>query len=234
MPWFKVDDGLFSSRKVLMIPRSMRNVCMGAWVQAGAWSAKELTDGHVPGFVLEELGGIPEIRDELIRVGLWLSDGSDGILFHDWTCYQPTREQVETERSKSAERQRKWAENRGKTNGVNNAVSNAVTTGAPTRPDPTRPSTSKEVDKGHATRIPTPFTVTDAMASWFTSKGLTVNLELETEKFCNYFEAVAGDKGLKKDWVKTWNNWMLRAQSYQPANAALDPWAGKEHLGFAE
>jgi hypothetical protein len=196
MTWFKVDDGLFSSRKVLMMPRSIRNQCMGVWVQAGSWSSKELTDGHVPGYVLEELGGIPELRDELIRVGLWLSDGADGIIFHDWCDYQPTKDKVVEERAKHADRQRKWSEKKSAITQLSDAttdsVSDTISDSAPTRPDPTRPSTSKEVDKGSASRIPTDFQITEPMMIWFSTSGLTIDVLVETENFKDYWLGKAG------------------------------------------
>lgn len=241
MAWFKVDDNLLSHPKVLMMPRSVRMHCLGLWILVGSWSSSHLTDGHVPGFVLEDLGGIPELRDELIRVGLWVSDGAEGIVFHDWCDYQPTREEVLAKRENVS----KARSDAGRMGGVKSGEARAKQTRskteakakqneAPTRPDPTRPSTSNEVDKGRATRIPTPFSITATMVDWFTSKNLTVDIELETEKFENYYQALNGSKALKKDWAATWRNWMLQAQSYLPANAKTDPWAGKEHLGFAE
>ena len=240
MAWFRVDDGFFSSRKVLMIPRAMRSRCLGVWVQAGSWSSKELTDGHVPGYVLEDLGGIPEERDELIRVGLWISDGDGGIHFHDWKDYQPTREEVLAKRDETSKQRsiagKKGMASRWGDNKITNplqANNKAIT---PTRPDPTRPdlSISKEIDKGRASRIPTPFLVTEEMVDWFRSKKLTIDVFEETEKFENYFSALAGAKALKLDWAKTWQNWMMRAQGYANERLGADPWAGKEHLGFAE
>lgn len=241
MTWFKVDDGLFSSRKVLMIPRSMRNVCLGAWVQAGAWSSKELTDGHIPAFVLEELGGIPEVRDELIRVGLWLSDGAEGAHFHDWAQYQPTREQVLEKR----ENTQKARSDAGRVGGIRSGEARVKQTGskteangeakpkqneAPTRPDPTIPKGIGE----RATRIPPTFEISQAMTDWAAAKNIKLDLGAETEKFVNYYLAEAGAKGIKLDWVATWRNWIVRAQGWaQENNRDVDPWAGKEHLGFA-
>ena len=244
MAWFKVDDGFFSSRKVLMIPRSMRAKCLGIWVQAGTWSAKELTDGHVPGYVLDELGGIPEERHELIRVGLWLSDGETGIYFHDWLDFQPSREEtlgkresVQKARSasgrvgglKSAELRRSKSEANVKQNSSKTqAKVKQNPTPDPTRPDPTSPSKDGE----SASRIPQTFPITDSMISWAAEANLKINLETETAKFIDYWTAESGPKASKRDWVAAWRNWMRRAQDYRPATADVDPWAGKKHLGF--
>ena len=38
-----------------------------------------------------------------------------------------------------------------------------------------------------------------------------INLDLEAEKFANYWRAQPGAKGTKLDWAATWQNWALRA-----------------------
>ena len=55
--WFKVDDNLMSSDKVLSIPRrdGRRMAALGLWTAAGSWSAKKERDGYVPEFMVEEL-----------------------------------------------------------------------------------------------------------------------------------------------------------------------------------
>lgn len=99
MAWFKVDDGFYSSRKVLSIPRGLRLECIGLWTVAGAWSSKEMTDGKVPEYVLEELGARTAVVKKLVEVGLWIE--RDKLYeFHDWRDYQPTKEEVLERRQK--------------------------------------------------------------------------------------------------------------------------------------
>lgn len=64
-------------------------------------------------------------------------------------------------------------------------------------------------------RLPHDFEVTQAMLDWAAEKRLSVDLEIETEKFRNYWVSVPGAKGVKLDWVATWRNWMLNAEGYQ-------------------
>ena len=40
MVWFKVDDGFYSSQKVLSMPRSCRLAAVGLWTMAGNWSGR--------------------------------------------------------------------------------------------------------------------------------------------------------------------------------------------------
>jgi len=105
MAWFKVDDGFYTSHKVLSIPRSQRATALGVWLMVGTWSADKMTDGLVPHYILEEYGCTPEIREALVLSGLWKihDNGSDhaGIEFHDWCEYQPTREQMMAKREET-------------------------------------------------------------------------------------------------------------------------------------
>lgn len=168
MPWFKVDDGLFSSRKVLSIPRKDRVAAVGLWTLAGSWAAQELTDGVVPKYALDELGATLRLSRALVEAQLWLSRPDGGIEFKNWSEFQPTRSQVEADRSKTAERQARWREKHKAETGESH-VSNAVINGDVTRlvtresqdPDPTRPDPliedSEEGVVGSAERAPSPF-----------------------------------------------------------------------------
>jgi hypothetical protein len=102
MAWFKVDDGFYTSHKVLMIPREHRHAAIGAWLIAGTWSADKMTDGVVPWYVLDDLGVDNESVDWLCEVGLWEA-ANDGVVFHDWCEYQPTKAQLEAKSKMRAE-----------------------------------------------------------------------------------------------------------------------------------
>src|SRR5690606_23232276 len=70
----------------------------------GSWSAAHTTDGHIPRHVLPLLGGRPRDAAELVRVGLWETDG-DGWRFHQWLEFQPSADQVQAQRRVDAARQ---------------------------------------------------------------------------------------------------------------------------------
>ena len=101
MAWFKVDDGFYTSQKVMRIPRNIRPQAIGLWLLAGTWSADKMTDGVVPAHILDEFGCNTEIFDAMIKSGLWklhedVKPGDDVVIvFHDWCEYQPTREQLQ-------------------------------------------------------------------------------------------------------------------------------------------
>lgn len=135
MPWFKVDDSFHSHPKVM----ATEAAALGLWVIAGSWCSSNLTDGFVPDHVLPRLlPGSAKLAKKLIAAGLWVR-AERGYLFHDWQCFNPTAEQVRADRASTAERQRRFRENRnGVTNGGSNGVTHGVSHSAPTRPDPTR------------------------------------------------------------------------------------------------
>lgn len=153
MAWFKVDDGFANSRPVLRIPRRYRMAAVGLWTLAGTWSAKELTDGFIPDYVVEELGGSAALADHLVRAGLWERVG-DGYQLIGWEKYQPTKAQVLARRSDEAERKKRAREAYRKAS--EQQESSGVRSGHPPdtvrspqsvrarseHPDPTRPDPS--------------------------------------------------------------------------------------------
>lgn len=68
------------------------------------------------------------------------------------------------------------------------------------------------------TRLPEPFIVTDEMRTWAHERCPDADLDLETEKFVNYWSAKAGRDAIKLDWRRTWQNWLLRADEFRRNN----------------
>jgi 5-methylcytosine-specific restriction endonuclease McrA len=100
MPWFKVDDAFYRHRKVRKLGKD-KLPAVGLWQLAGTWSADNLTDGFVP---CEQVKGWdPKLRyaNRLVEVGFWTAiehDGEEGFEFHEWSTYQPMRDEVEKRR----------------------------------------------------------------------------------------------------------------------------------------
>lgn len=161
MAWFKVDDGLHSSRKFLSIPKRQRFAALGVWTVAGSWCADELTDGHVPNFMLEVWGVPPSAPAALVEAGLWERE-SDGYLFCNWLEYQPRKADVDAEREASRARMRELRARRKQGQPQEHAEEPEVfgRTGAngsenvrnpdPTRPDPTHTPLPTEEGGGPA------------------------------------------------------------------------------------
>jgi hypothetical protein len=209
MTWFKVDDGLPASRKVLSIPRSVRLSAIGLWTLAGAWSAGEELDGHVPDYMVTELGGTPRLVEALIKSGLWV-EVADGAQFSKWAEYQPTRAELEAARQKEAERKRRWRERQHPASvpagqdGGREAESGHPD---PTRPDPTN-TPNGVMPRKRGTRLPEPFIVTREMRDWAAQEVPTVDVDTTTRKFVDYWRAKSGRDATKQDWAATWRNWL--------------------------
>lgn len=54
------------------------------------------------------------------------------------------------------------------------------------------------------------------MVEWARTDCPDVDGKRETERFCDYWRAISGAKGVKTDWPATWRNWMRRAQDNAP------------------
>ncbi|MCT1450632.1 hypothetical protein [Corynebacterium sp. p3-SID1194] len=162
MSWFRVDDQLDANKKVKSIPRRMRAKALGLWVQAGAWCARELTDGHVPKYMLEDFAVTPAVAQALVDADMW-EKVNDGWKFVHWDEFNPSSTNVRARRAAARKRQAEFREKKKqerenarasedeemsrRDNGVSNGVSNAATNGGVTapRPDPTRPD---HINKG--------------------------------------------------------------------------------------
>lgn len=99
MVWFKVDDQLAVHVKVV----SAGNSAMGLWVRAAAWCSAQLTDGRLPAAMVRTLDGTNADAQRLVKAGLWVA-GDDCYLFHDWSDWQPSKDQVLSERAAGRER----------------------------------------------------------------------------------------------------------------------------------
>jgi hypothetical protein len=128
VPWFKVDDGWWSHPKTL----ELSGDAQALWLRAGSWAAGHSTDGFVPAAAMVMLQAKAKNATELVKSGLW-DAVKGGYQFHDWLKYQPSKQQVESERAANAERQKKWRDSR-----KGNAVTNGDTNGTPSRPVPTQ------------------------------------------------------------------------------------------------
>lgn len=148
MTWFKVDDNLTFHHKVV----KAGNSAMGLWVRAGAWCAQQLTDGHVPDYMLTRMGTQTQV-DRLISVGLW-DRTETGIVFHQWANRNPLRIEVDAERDAARERMKA---NRAAKKGVKKTSPQVSESRSPEvrrtvddafgNPDPTRPDPNNHFDE---------------------------------------------------------------------------------------
>lgn len=233
MPWFKVDDNLAIHPKVIRAG----NEAMGLWARAGSWSAQQLTEGFIPADIVALLQG-EDAAPKLVAAGLW-TEADGGYAFHEWDERQPTKESVLAERQASRDRQRRAREKAksqresrrddGVTDGVSHGYVTPGVTVPPTRPDPTRPTSSNEegVPRKRGSRIDPDFAITDEMREWAAKEVPLVALDAKLPEFIDYWIGVPGQKGVKSDWVSTWRNGMRKQQQFaerdKPRRTDYDP-----------
>ncbi len=225
MAWFKVDDGLHASRKLLKIPKRARFAAIGLWTVAGSWCADQLTDGSVPNYMITEWGAPPAAPEALADAGLW-ERTHDGYVFYNWHEYQPSKQDVDAERAASRERmkdlrarrkQRKPPEQaeagdvfgRTVTNGSEN-----VRNPDPTRPDPTRPIREEAKASSSESAIRNDFT------DWYieyprkASRGLAEKAYIKARKKATADELLAGvrryaaDPNREQEFTKLPATWL--------------------------
>ena len=145
MSWFKVDDKFHAAQEVKQLPRSIRAEAIGLWTLAGAWSADLLKDGFVPLFMVEELGGSFEAADALVTVKLWRKTKT-GYWFRNWSKWQPTRAEVETNRKEERDRKAAYRAAKAEKPGAVPPVVPPGQNGNPGTPDPTRPDPTRPLN----------------------------------------------------------------------------------------
>lgn len=244
MPWVRFDDQFPINRKVTRLS----DAAFRLHVSAVFWCARNLTDGVVPEEDLDDVSArvrtpgrfVPELLDR----GLWHEVGTEcsspncpadpnnavtapvtadkGWIIHDYLDYQPSKDQVLTDRAGSAERQKRWRERQKALkqdhNGVSNGVSNGGSNAAPSRPVPSSSPNGEEdppnpprkrgtADQG--TRLPDGFQPTPEMVAWARTNAPSCGMT-DHDAFCDHWRGVPGAKGKKLDWPGTWRNWMRR------------------------
>lgn len=105
MAWFRVDDDFLTHPKVMRIPRKVRQRVLALWFSGGVYCAKHMTDGHLPGEMLDEWGHTSKEADVLVAAGLWVRKLDGGYVYHDFLDYNLSRaEQTEKRAAISAAR----------------------------------------------------------------------------------------------------------------------------------
>ncbi len=105
MTWFRLDDGFWCHPKTMAVS----DAAAGLLVKMGCYSSHQLTDGWVPAVALPRISCSDDYRpalEELERAGFVTAevrDGKEGYQIHDFCDYNPSREDVLSERRKKAE-----------------------------------------------------------------------------------------------------------------------------------
>ncbi len=168
MTWFKVDDQFHDHKKVRRLGKD-RLPAAGLWSLCGSWAADNLTDGFVPTEVVQRSDPTEQYARRLVEVGFWEiaeQDGEAGYQFHDWDDHQPTRAEVLERRerraaagrlggrasaeSRARARAEASASPHGPAHGEALAQANGKQSSTPSRPVPSRSSSSDSLSPANA------------------------------------------------------------------------------------
>lgn len=107
MPFFLVDDQFHSHPKT----RKAGLEALGLWTVAGSWSQAYKQEGFVPAYEVAAWPKGKRLAQQLVDAGLWSAgtndDAEPGWYFHDWLDIHPTADEIEKQREKARDRQRK-------------------------------------------------------------------------------------------------------------------------------
>lgn len=166
MSWVKLDDQFPTHPKIVAAGGD------AAWLHVCAlcYCATHLTDGMLPKGMVERISDRKaprKLADKLVEVGAWVDNG-DTYELHGYLDYNPSREHVENERRKAAER---------RANGGRASRERRPTN---TNPDPTPPDVPTEHDgaRKRAVRPPRDFEPTDEHRAYAGANGLNLPNEV--------------------------------------------------------
>lgn len=149
------------------------------------------------------------IRDELVQTGKLIVSGEF------LTNYRAVSE-LET----LAKHQQKQAENASGPR-KNKDLQKPRQNHTEPEPEPKK-ETPKGVSGKRATRLPEDWEPDRVFA---TREGLPpAEINLEADKFRDYWRALPGQKGVKADWPATWRNWVRRAAESRPQQRTTASW----------
>lgn len=110
MPWVKIDDGFWSDPNVLIAG----NEAAGVFVRMLSFCGQHLTDGHVSPDIARFISSRKKPLEQLEAVE-FIAPNDNGFVIPEYLDFNPSREHVENERRKAAERMRNVRANKGGT-----------------------------------------------------------------------------------------------------------------------
>jgi hypothetical protein len=217
--WIKMRADLATSPKVVRIASALNTDRMrilgglhAVWCLFDTHSEDGRLDGYTVATV-DDLIGYPGFARAMADVG-WLDEIAGAVVLPRFEIHNGAsakRRAMEADRKRSARlsahdadkkrtREEKRREDIKELGGV------AAPPLAVIDPTPIKPPKAKR-----KTALPEQFPVTAEMIIWANERAPAASITLETEKFCNHFHA----KGeTRADWLASWRNWMLNAQTY--------------------
>lgn len=132
-----------------------------------------------------------------------------------------SRFRTERARKGAEARHRKTTENKessalSKQEAMLNSATITETVNSNIEKEDTKVSSKKQKSSSRGTRMTEDWFLSQELGEWAMQQGFTgVEVERQAEKFKDWWIAVAGAKGVKKDWDATWRTWIRNAQDWR-------------------
>jgi hypothetical protein len=105
--WVRLDVDYFRNPKAIAAGRDGRDLHLASI----CWVGGQLTDGEIPSnalpTILRDAGVRSSAVGRVVAAGLWVPNG-DGFHLHDFVAMNGTRAEVESERARYLDRQRRY------------------------------------------------------------------------------------------------------------------------------
>lgn len=115
--WAKLDDQLIDHRKIFIAGEAIGDngpgLALALYTVGLLWSAKHLTDGHIPRAVVRSFRHVDNpaaIADALVSAGLWEQNGHGEYVIHDYADFNPSAAEVRKRRKNDRRRKREERE----------------------------------------------------------------------------------------------------------------------------
>jgi hypothetical protein len=110
--WARLDDELIDHRKIFTAGEALGKngaaIALGFYTVGLLWSAKHLTDGHLPASIVRSFPHVERpasVADALVKAGLWEKNGA-GYHIHDYEEFNFSAADVKAKRRRDRLRKR--------------------------------------------------------------------------------------------------------------------------------
>lgn len=217
--WIKMRTDLATCPKVVRISSALnadRLRIVGGLHSVWCLFDTHSVDGNLEGYTVatvDSLIGFSGFARAMIDVG-WLIESTGGLAlprFEDHNGLSAKRRATDSDRKRNVRNASASDADKKRTRREEKKGENTEQGGEAAPPPAGVQATPITPKAKRKTALPDQFPITADMIIWANERAPAADLSLETEKFLNHFRAKAETRA---DWLASWRNWMLNAQTY--------------------
>ncbi len=205
---------------------------LSIWAMMLECASQSSPRGELSGWDDEDVAACLGLDTELVAAVREAMQGKvlDGNVLTGWERRQPKAEDRSAAARKRAQRERERAQIHDVTasdTGQCHVMSRNVTTETETE---TETEKARAVRSPAGSRLPDDWALSAELRDWTRANAPWLNIDLEAEKFRDYWAAKPGKEGRKASWEATWRNWARRAAPVAAAPMAAVAGGGRAEL----